>query len=72
MDTYSFQVPGLVIWTSHIIFGVYFFWLGYKMLDERKMRVHGVIILVLGALMALYHLHVWAHNAFIKNKKYIQ
>lgn len=69
MDTYSFQVPGFVIWSSHIIFGLYFFWLGYKMLNEPKMKNHGVIILVLGALMGVYHMHIWAHNTFIKNKK---
>ena len=58
MDTYHFGVPKKVIWSSHILIGIYFIWLGYSML-ETKFKIHGVILIILGALMSSYQAHLW-------------
>jgi len=33
-------------------------WLGYIMIDT-KLKAHGVILIMLGALMSAYHVHLW-------------
>lgn len=58
MKTYHFGVPKIAIWSSHIFIGIYFLWLGYNML-ETEFKPHGVILIILGALMAAYHTHLW-------------
>ena len=64
---YHFGVPALAIWLSHISFGLYFIYLGYKMLNYPKLKIDGISILVVGALMTTYHAHLWYYN---KNNKY--
>ena len=58
MDTYHFGVPKKVIWSLHILIGIYFICLGYIML-ETKFKIHGVILIILGALMSAYQSHLW-------------
>ena len=62
---YSFGVPSVAIWSVHILVGLYFLWLGYKLLDIEKFKLHSVILLILGALMVFYHAHLW----YYYNKK---
>ena len=64
MSEYSFGVPAILIWLSHIIFGSYFLWLGYNLINEAKYKIHGSIIMVVGALMTTYHAHLWIYNKF--------
>ena len=59
--TYSFGVPSVAIWGVHILVGLYFLWLGYNMLSS-KFKLHGVVLLIFGALMASYHSHLWYLN----------
>lgn len=61
---YSFGVPGFLIWSVHILTGLYFLWLGYLLNVTPKFKIHGIILLILGSLMATYHLHLW----YFKNK----
>ena len=64
MINYSFGVPAILIWLSHIIFGIYFLWLGYSMVCDPKYKLHGSVILIVGALMFTYHGHIWLYNIF--------
>tara|TARA_Y100000992_G_scaffold202111_1_gene137837 strand:+ start:152 stop:361 length:210 start_codon:yes stop_codon:yes gene_type:complete len=66
--SYSFGVPSLVIWLSHITFGLYFIYLGYKMINYPKLKIDGLTILVVGALMTAYHAHLWYYNKNHKSK----
>ena len=56
---YHYGVPGAVIWTVHIAMGLYFIWLGYQLnKGEQVAPLNGLILLVLGVLAFLYHLHL--------------
>jgi hypothetical protein len=61
MSTYHFGVPKKAVWLSHILLGIYFIILGYTLIDTN--RIHGLILLVLGALQSLYHSHIWFNHA---------
>ena len=68
--SYSFGVPSLVIWLSHITFGLYFIYLGYKMINYPKLKIDGLTILVVGALMTAYKvLHIYGTIIKIVNQK---
>ena len=56
---YSFGVPSFLIWSVHILTGLYFLWLGYKLTELPNLKPHGLLLLVLGSLMSLYHAHLW-------------
>ena len=66
--SYSFGVPSLAIWLSHITFGLYFIYLGYKMINYPKLKIDGLTILAVGALMTAYHAHLWYYNKNHKSK----
>ena len=56
---YHFGVIGELIWLTHIILGIYFLYLGYKTINSQMLnQFDGVALLILGALMAMYHLHL--------------
>ena len=61
MTKYSFGVPSVAIWGVHILVGLYFAWLGYNMISS-KFKLHGVILVVFGALMFTYHSHLWFNS----------
>ena len=56
---YSFGVPSIAIWSVHILTGLYFLWLGYQLTNIPSLKPHGLLLLVLGALMMAYHAHLW-------------
>ena len=62
MKTYAFGVPLVAIWITHILIGVYFAWLGYNLSDIKQYKIHGIVLIVLGALMASYHVHLWFNH----------
>ena len=65
--SYSFGVPSFLIWSVHILVGIYFAWLGYNMIPS-KFKLHGVILIVFGALMFSYHSHLWFNSVYnLKN-----
>ena len=67
---YHFGVANEVIWTSHILMGLFFIYVGYTLIMKRKLSVPvALIIVVLGALGALYHSHIWYENVRRKKKK---
>ncbi len=62
---YSFGVPSIAIWSVHILTGLYFLWLGYQILNIPKLKPHALVLIILGAVMILYHFHLW----YYYNKK---
>jgi hypothetical protein len=60
MYTYSFGVPSELIWSSHILMGLFFVYIGYALIMHRKIPEYlSLIVVVLGAIGGLYHLHLW-------------
>lgn len=59
MKKYHFGVPGIFIWSTHVLLGLYFTYIGYKLTENINMKIHGIILIVLGALMAFYHIHIF-------------
>ncbi len=68
MQSYHFGVSKILVWSIHIIIGIYFLLLGYNMLIT-KFKIHGVILIILGALMSAYHTHLWIAHSH-KDKKH--
>lgn len=58
---YHFGVPEKVIWSSHLLMGAFFVYVGYyALLTKKPLSVAiALILVVLGALGALYHAHLW-------------
>ena len=58
--TYNYGIPGYVIWTFHILFGLFLIYLGYLLLHKQHISENiAVIIIVLGSLASLYHAHLY-------------
>lgn len=61
---YHFGVPGSLIWTTHIIFGILFVYLGYLIQEGKSVhKLVGTALIVLGVTMALYHTHLWYYES---------
>lgn len=58
MSEYEFGVSGEMIWTTHILIGFYFIFLGYYKLE----KIHSYILVVLGVIMIGYHSHLWYYH----------
>ncbi len=58
MIKYHFGVPGILIWITHILFGLYFMFLGYAMNKSNPFKTHGIVLIVLGFTMISYHSHI--------------
>ena len=57
---YHFGVPGYIIWISHIIIGLLLSYVGYNIVFNKKINNNiGLIVLVIGVLAAIYHIHIW-------------
>ena len=66
--TYHFGIQNELIWSSHLLMGIFFIYVGYELIMKRKLSVPvALIIVVLGALGALYHAHIWYEN--LRKKK---
>lgn len=60
---YHFGVANELIWGSHLLMGIFFIYVGYELIMKRKISVQvALIIVVLGAVGALYHVHLWYEN----------
>ena len=60
---YHFGMSGSIIWTSHIFMGSFFSYLGYLTLNKKDIgQINSLILIVIGVLGALYHLHLWYYN----------
>ena len=58
---YQCGVPDKFIWGSHLLMGAFFVYVGYyALLTKKPLSVAiALILVVLGALGALYHAHLW-------------
>lgn len=66
--TYHFGVQNELIWSSHILMGIFFIYVGYELIIKQKLSIPvALIVVVLGALGALYHAHIWYEN--LRKKK---
>jgi len=63
-DMYHFGMPGNVIWSMHIIFGLLFIYLGYLIQEGKPVnKFIGTALIVMGAMMMLYHSHLWYYES---------
>jgi hypothetical protein len=57
---YSFGVANELIWSSHLLMGFFFIYVGYELIMKRRIPEYvALIVVVLGAVGALYHAHLW-------------
>ena len=60
---YHFGVSNELVWSSHILMGLFFIYVGYEIIMKQRLSVPvAMTIVVLGALGALYHAHLWYEN----------
>lgn len=63
MHPYHFGISGQFIWGFHILMGLYFAFIGYKMLNNQKItQFEALYIMFIGILASLYHAHLWFIN----------
>ena len=66
---YHFGVSGMLVWIIHILFGIYFGYLGYTLVNSNeKLRLHGMILGAVGTLMIAYHSHLMVNHMLENNK----
>ncbi len=59
-NEYHFGVSTEIIWSSHVLMGLFFIYVGYELIMKRKLSIAvALTLVVLGALAALYHAHLW-------------
>ena len=59
-NEYHFGVSTEIIWSSHILMGIFFIYVGYELIMKRKLSIAvALTLVVLGAVAALYHAHLW-------------
>lgn len=70
MSTYHFGIPGYLVWTSHILIGLYLIYVGWVLYDKKKLDKYSpIILIVVGVLAALYHAHIWFIDSEQDSKK---
>ena len=66
MATYSFGVPGLLIWIIHISVGLFLLYIGRIALNGGKINRNAALTLaILGSVASLYHSHLMLYDTFI-------
>ena len=62
-DTYHYNIPGIVIHTIHLIFGVWLAYIGYKKITNQSISDYNYPILIgLGSLVIVYFIHLLYKN----------
>ena len=57
---YNFGVPCSAVWSSHILMGIFFAYIGYLTIEGKKINKWiAISLIVIGVLAALYHSHLW-------------
>jgi uncharacterized membrane protein len=68
---YSFGIPGYVVWIMHILIGIFLAYIGYALLNDKKIAQPFIIgLMVVGVMVVLYHSHLFYYYVF--NKQNIQ
>lgn len=59
-DDYDFGVSGELVWSFHMLIGIFFVYVGYTVLINKRIAPYiSVSVIVLGVLAFLYHAHLW-------------
>jgi hypothetical protein len=59
-QTYHFGVPAKLVWTSHVLMGLFFLYLGYLLIEKKPISKYiSISIIILGVLAVLYHSHLY-------------
>ena len=59
-QTYHFDVPAVLVWSSHIIIGLLLIYVAYLIIEGKSVQKWiGILLLVIGVIAALYHAHIW-------------
>lgn len=62
-DDYDFGVSGILVWSFHMVIGIFFVYVGYAILLHKRMPPYiSVSVIVLGVLAFLYHAHLWYNS----------
>lgn len=57
---YHFGVPGELIWSFHILLGMFLMYIGYQIVKNRGVSQElGMAIVILGSLSIAYHAHIF-------------
>jgi len=57
---YAYGLSYGVVATVHVLVGLFLAWLGYQLLNKKPVgQPVAVTLIVLGALVSLYHVHLW-------------
>tara|TARA_B100001769_G_C21931163_1_gene501840 strand:+ start:212 stop:589 length:378 start_codon:yes stop_codon:yes gene_type:complete len=58
--TYHYNIPKILIYIIHILFGIWLMYLGYKLTQKEKLLPYEKIILItLGTIVIVYQLWLW-------------
>lgn len=61
---YHFGLSGSAVWSMHILFGLFFIYLGYLIQEGKPVnKFIGTGLIVMGSLMMLYHAHLWFYES---------
>ena len=56
---YHFGIPGFLVWSSHIVIGIFLMWVAYMIIMKNNISIKtGLILFVIGSMAALYHVHL--------------
>lgn len=59
-EVYHFGVPATLVWSSHIILGLFLLYIGYLLIQGKKINKWiSISLIVIGVLAVLYHSHLW-------------
>lgn len=62
-ETYHFGVPAVAVWSSHIIIGLLLLYVGYLLIEGKKVNKWvAITLIVIGVLAILYHAHLWYYD----------
>lgn len=57
---YNFSVPCTAVWSSHILMGIFLSYIGYLLIEGKKVNKWlSISLIVIGILAVLYHSHLW-------------
>lgn len=61
---YHFGVPATLVWSIHILFGLFLLYLGYLAIEQKPINKWiGILLAITGVIMILYHAHIWLVEA---------
>ena len=72
MSEYHYGLSGQIVWSIHILLGIFYIYLGYLIVEQKQIlnKYYGVILIVLGSLSFLYHAHLWYNEKQDKKEKF--